>query len=97
MGLIVYCGIDEFECEIAKFIIPKIQLDVFYYHCGSKFITDICHKYINEQKGNIVFADGNNCIIYEFKEGKFVLKKHFDALLQKRQKKADNLQSELQD
>ena len=87
MGLIVYCGIDEFECEIVKIIVPKIQLDLFYYHCGSKFITHIADKYINEHKGNIVFADGNNCIIYEFKEGKFIIKKHFDALLQKRQKK----------
>lgn len=87
MGLIVYCGIDEFEEEIVHIIVPKIQLDVFYYNCGNKFITNIAEKYIDEHKGNIVFADGNSCIIYEFKNGKFHIKKQFDALLQKRQKK----------
>lgn len=87
LGLIVYCGIDEYEEEITKIIIPKIKLDLFYYNCGNKFITDIAEKYTNEYKGNIVFADGNNCIIYEFKSGKFIVKKRFDALLQKRQRK----------
>ena len=87
MGLIVYCGIDEFEDEIVHIIQPKIELDLFYYNCGNKFVTDIADKYIQEQRGNIVFADGNSCIIYEFKGGKFIVKKHFDALLQKRQKK----------
>lgn len=87
MGVIVYCGIDEYEQEIVSIIIPKIQLDIFYYNCGNKFITHIAEKYTNEHKGNIVFADGNKCIIYEFKYGKFIIKKQFDALLQKRQKK----------
>lgn len=87
MGLIVYCGIDEYEQELVKIVVPKIQLDIFYYHCGNKFITDIAEKYTNEYKGNIVFADGNKCIIYEFKNGKFIVRKQFDALLQKRQKK----------
>ena len=87
MGVIVYCGIDEYEQEIMNIIIPKIQLDIFYYNCGNKFITYIAEKYTTEHKGNIIFADGNKCIIYEFKYGKFIIKKQFDALLQKRQKK----------
>lgn len=87
MGLIVYCGIDEYDQEVVKIIKPKIQMDVFYYNCGNKFVTHIAEKYTNDHKGNIVFADGNGCIIYEFKHGRFTIKKKFDALLQKRQRK----------
>lgn len=87
MGLIVFSGIDEYEKELLHLIKPKIQLNTFYYNCGNKFITYIAEKYTNEHKGNIIFANGNNCIIYEFLQGKFVVKKHFNALLQKRQKK----------
>lgn len=79
MGLIVYCGIDEFEDEIVKIIVPNTEIDSFYYNCGSKFIT--------EHKGNIIFANGNCCLIYEFKNGKFIMKKQINALLQKRQRK----------
>lgn len=86
LGLIVYSGVDEYEQEILKIITPKIKLDIFYYNCGNKFMTNIADKYIENIKGNIIFADGNKCIIYEFKNGSFVIKKHFDALLQKRQK-----------
>jgi hypothetical protein len=87
MGLIIYCGIDENEDEIFHIIQPKIKLNVFYYNCGKKFITDVAMEYMSNCNGNIVFANGDECIIYEFKNGSFSLKKRFDALLQKRQKK----------
>ena len=87
MGLIIYAGIDEYEKEIFEIIEPKLKLDIFYYNCGSKFITYMAEKYITDYSGNIVFANGDKCMIYELVNGEFRLKKHFDALLQKRQKK----------
>ena len=87
MGLIIYAGIDEYEKEIYEIIQPKLKLDIFYYNCGSKFITYMAEKYVIDYSGNIVFANSDKCMIYELVNGEFKLKKQFDALLQKRQKK----------
>lgn len=86
-GLIIYAGIDEYEKEHFTFITPIIKVDTFYYNCSNKFNTDISTRYLQNHNGYIIFANGNECIIYEFNGGVFNQKRRFDALLQKRQKK----------
>lgn len=86
-GLIVYAGIDTYGKEIFEFIIPNIVITQFYYYCGSKFILDFYEKYMQTCSGNIIFANGDECIIYQFYGGTFIIKKRFNACLQKRQTK----------
>lgn len=86
-GLIVYAGVDQYGTEIFEFIVPHIVIKQFYYYCGSKFILDFYEKYMQTCSGLIIFANGNECIIYEFSNGTFVIKKRFNACLQKRQTK----------
>lgn len=86
-GIIIYAGIDEYENELLKYIIPEVKLNIFFYNCGNKFITDIARDYLNSYNGNIVFANGETCLIYCYYNGTFQLKKHLNANLQKRQKK----------
>lgn len=85
-GLIVYAGINEFEEEIFEFIEPTVKLNIFYYNCGDKFNVDIASDYLTEHTGNIIFANGDECIIYKFTNGSFVIVKKLNACLQKRQK-----------
>lgn len=86
-GLIILAGIDEYDKEIFELIIPEVKLNVFYYNCSDSFNINICIEYLKTYKGNIVFANGDECFIYSFENGNFVQKKHMTANLQKRQKK----------
>ncbi len=73
LGILIYVGINEFGEEIVEFIEPEIKLDLFYYSCANKFETDIGKKYIgNNISGTIIFANGNECVGYQFKSGQFV-------------------------
>jgi len=60
---------------------------MFYYNCGDQFIIDIATQYITCYDGNIVFANGDSCLIYVYRNGVFNLFKNITANLQKRQKK----------
>lgn len=88
-GLILFAGINEFNDEIMEVIDLKdgVRLDVFHYNCSKKFDTDIAFKYVQSCEGSIVFANGNECMIYSFEGGTFTRKKHLSANLQKRQRK----------
>lgn len=66
---------------------PNIAVNIFYYNCGNKFDLDLLNKYMIDCNGSIIFANGEECIIYEFSNGLFVMKKRINANLQKRQKK----------
>ena len=86
-GLIIFAGIDEYNKEILEIIEPKLKISMFYYNCGDKFVTDVVTQYITCYSGNIVFANGDLCLIYNYKNGIFECFKNITANLQKRQKK----------
>ena len=72
LGIFCYVGINEFGEEIIEFIEPDIKLDLFYYSCSNKFETDLLSKYIgNNFSGTIIFANGNECLGYQFTSGDF--------------------------
>ncbi len=73
LGIFCYVGINEFGEEIIEFIEPDIKLDLFYYSCSNKFETILLSKYIgNNFSGTIIFANGDDCLGYQFKSGEFV-------------------------
>lgn len=88
-GLIVFAGVDEYNTELMEIFDLKdgVRLDLFYYNCSNKFDIDFASKYLQQHNGSIVFANGNECMIYSFEGGAFRKKKHITANLQKRQKK----------
>jgi hypothetical protein len=85
-GIFIFAGIDQYGKEIYEQIEPHISLDIFYYNCGNKFKIDNVEKYISSYNGTIIFANGDECIIYQIKD-KFVKYKHLNANLIKRHKK----------
>lgn len=85
-GLFIYCGIDEYNDEIFEIYEPIIKCDIFYYTCSNKFNIDIVKPYFESINGSIIFANGNECMIYEY-DGEFKKKKHINANLVKRHKK----------
>ncbi len=73
LGLFCFVGINEYGEEIIEFIEPEIKLDLFYYSCSNKFETSITSKYVGVKiSGTIVFANGDECLGYQFKQGQFV-------------------------
>ncbi len=85
-GIFIWCGIDEYNDFILETIIPEIDNDKFIYNCSNKFIVDFVKDYMKKLDGSIIFANGNECIFYEW-DFKFLKKKHIDANLIKRHKK----------
>ncbi len=87
LGILIYVGINEYNEEIVEFIEPEIKLDLFYYSCANKFETEIASKYIgNNVSGTLIFANGNECVGYQFVSGKFVKIFNINANLVKRHK-----------
>ena len=88
-GVIVFAGVDEYNTELMEVFDLKdgVRLDLFYYNCSNKFDVEFASQYLQQHDGSIVFANGNECLIYSFEEGAFRMKKHITANLQKRQKK----------
>ena len=73
LGLFCFVGINEYGDEIIELIEPNIKLDLFYYSCANKFETHIIAKYISSNiMGTIVFANGDECLGYQFKQGQFI-------------------------
>ena len=85
-GVIVYAGVNEYNKEVFQTFVPKIKLNVFYYNCGKTFVIDRFTNLFNDVSGNIIFANGDNCFIYEFKST-FVKIKNINANLIKRHSK----------
>lgn len=72
-GLFCFVGINEYGDEIIEIFEPDIKLDLFYYSCANKFQTCITNKYIGVNiEGTIVFANGDECLGYQCKHGRFV-------------------------
>lgn len=86
-GVFIYAGVDEFNKTIIEFIEPINKCDIFYYNCGSKFNTEIISKYMSENEGTIIFANGDECFIYQWIGGEFQMKKNLNANLTKRHNK----------
>lgn len=88
-GLIVFAGVDEYDQELLDVFDLKdgVRLDIFYYNCSNKFDVEFASKYLEHIDGTIVFANGNECMIYSFEGGAFRRTKHITANLQKRQRK----------
>ena len=73
LGLFCFVGINEFGEEIVEFLEPDVKLDLFYYSCSNKFVTEIVSKYIgSDVTGTIIFANGGECLGYQFKQGQFI-------------------------
>jgi len=85
-GAFIFSGITNDSIEIFEVIEPLVKLEIFYYYCSNKFILDNISKYFEKYEGNIIFANGNECIIYEY-NGQFNKIKHINANLIKRHKK----------
>lgn len=85
-GIFIWAGINEYNEFIFKTLIPEIENDKFIYNCSNKFITDFVQDYMKKLDGSIIFANGNECIIYEW-NFKFIKIKHIDSNLIKRHKK----------
>jgi peptide chain release factor subunit 1 len=85
-GIFIWAGINEYNEFIFEKLIPEIENDKFIYNCSNKFVTDFVQDYMKKLDGSIIFANGNECIIYEWNY-KFIKRKHIDANLIKRHKK----------
>ena len=81
--LFIFSGIDEYGTEQFHLIEPHLANDMFYYNCGSKFVTDIFDKYYDNYNGSIIFVNGDECLIYKFdsSKGKFEVHKAFNSQL----------------
>lgn len=86
-GILIFVGIDKYGQELRHIIRPPNPIDEFYYKCTKRFETDRFEElFTTKPIGNIVFIDGNECIIYQF-NGQWKKIKTINANLIKRQKK----------
>ncbi len=73
LGLFCFVGINEYGEEIVEFIEPEVKIDLFYYSCSNKFETSFISQYIGINiYGTIIFANGNECLGYQFIKGDFI-------------------------
>ncbi len=73
LGIFCFVGIDEFSEEVVEFIEPDNKITQFYYSCANKFHVEPTKKYIGlDISGVLVFANGNECLCYQFVGGQFV-------------------------
>lgn len=86
-GILLYAGIDQYDDEVFHLVEPTISMNQFYYDCGNKFQVDRFRRFFVDVSGWIAFADGEQFLLYQFIDGKFVKKAHKTANLIKRQKK----------
>jgi hypothetical protein len=88
-GLFIFVGISDEGKEIFEVLEPVLQSKMFYYNCAKKFVTDIFEPYYDEYNGSIIFASGDECIIYKFNggTGKFEKFLRFDSRIGQKHKK----------
>ncbi len=89
LGIFIFAGIDEFGEFIYKTISPVIRCDIFVYNCSNRFDTSFVSKYMLEIDGSIIFASGDETLIYSFDRqlGIFKKIKQINGNLIKRHKK----------
>lgn len=88
LGLFCFIGINEYSEEIIEFIEPEIKFNKLYYSCSNHFDVHITNKYIGiHLHGNLIFANGDECLCYQFKEGQFKKLFGINGNLIKRHKK----------
>lgn len=54
---------------------------MFYYNCGSKFVTDVMIPYFEEYSGTIIFVNGEMCIVYKYTNGRFEIWNSFQSMI----------------
>lgn len=73
LGICCFVGINEYSDEICELIEPDSKITQFYYSCANKFHIEPVDKYIGTNtSGVLVFANGNECLCYQFASGQFV-------------------------
>jgi len=73
LGICCFVGINEYSDEICELIEPDSKITQFYYSCANKFHIEPAEKYIGlNVSGVLVFANGNECLCYQFVSGQFV-------------------------
>ena len=73
LGICCFVGINEYSDEICELVEPDSKITQFYYSCANKFHIEPAEKYIgNNVSGVLVFANGNECLCYQFVSGQFV-------------------------
>jgi hypothetical protein len=89
LGVFIFAGIDEYGEFIYKTINPIIRCDIFVYNCSNRFDTSFVSKYMLEIDGSIIFASGDETLIYSFDKqiGIFKKIKQINGNLIKRHKK----------
>ncbi len=89
LGVFIFAGIDEYGDFIYKTINPVIRCDIFVYNCSNRFDTSFVSKYMLEIDGSIIFASGDETLIYSFDAsvGTFKKIKQINGNLVKRHKK----------
>lgn len=91
-GILLFVGIDISGYEIKHIITPPNPINEFCYSCSRHFDTDRFDELFTQKPiGNIVFIDGNECIIYQY-VGQWKKIKSINANLVKRQKKGGQSQ-----
>jgi len=88
-GKFIFAGVADDGEEIFTVIEPKLKNTVFFYNCGSKFIIDRFEKYFDDYDGSMVFANGEECIIYIYDKnnGRFTKKTQFQSMIPNSHKK----------
>jgi len=86
-GILIFVGIDKYGQELRYIIKPPNPIDEFYYKCTKHFETERFEElFTTKPLGNVIFINGNECIIYQF-NGQWKKLKTINANLIKRQKK----------
>jgi len=73
LGICCFVGINEYSDEICELVEPDSKITQFYYSCANKFHIEPAEKYIGTNvSGVLVFANGNECLCYQYVSGQFV-------------------------
>lgn len=86
-GLFIFCGINDCGQEIFYTIKPNLINKTFYYNCGSKFVVDFIFQYFDDYDGNIIFTNGEMCIIYKYANDNFQIWNSFKSMIYEKHKK----------
>lgn len=91
-GILIFVGIDRNGYELKHIIQPPNPITEFYYKCTKSFDTERFEDLFTQKPlGNVVFIDGNECVIYQY-VGQWKKIKSINANLIKRQKKGGQSQ-----
>jgi hypothetical protein len=87
-GVIIFAGIDEYDSEVFWALEPRRKFTGMVYDCSSKFQVDSLREYLEDsgQSGTIIFASGQETLIYDWNSSEFKRTARIDGLLINRKK-----------